>query len=407
MKKARRILIGILACIMFLAGMCMNASAAKESSDEEINGGTINVTSKIEVDGGSGDIEVTTESSRFYIDSAAIDNNSGNWKPGQIPKAKVILRASDGYRFSARVTVAKITVKGGDCTSVKRLDSGEALELTLRLKPVSGDLGVVEDVFWVSSTVGKGMWSKVDNAYAYQLKLYRENTMVKTIDKTTTTTFDFYPYMTKEGVYTFRVRAIPRNTDESSYLSAGEWQYSDEIYIDKALVADGSGQSNSANSGLSEPGQAGSSSPDSAHPQFGWAKDGSGWWYHENDGSFPVNRWSYINNKWYLFDMAGYMRIGWQKWNDKNYYLSVNGDMASGWLEDNKKWYYMGTDGAMQTGWVQLDGKWYYLMSDGVRAKDWNLIGKNWYYFYPETGVMASNSTIGSRNINNDGVWVQ
>lgn len=403
MKKVRRILIGLLACVLFLAGMCMSSSAAR-SDDEDINGASLSVTSKIAAGDGIGDIEVTTTSSRFTVVSASIKDATGTWKPGQIPKALVVLRAEDGYKFGASISTSKITVKGGDCTGVKRVESGKALEVTLRLKPVSGTLGEVEDAFWVSSTVGKAKWDKVENAYAYQLRLYRNNNLEKTIDKTTTTTYDFYPYMTKVGTYTFRVRAVPRNADESSYLSAGEWQYSDELFIDRTLVSNGGG----SDSGLSEPGVAagaGSSSPD--HPSFGWVKDTSGWWYHEQDGSFPVNRWSYIDNKWYLFDLAGYMKIGWQKLNDKYYYLTVNGDMVTGWLEDNKKWYYLGSDGTMQTGWVQWDGHWYYLMTDGVRATDWHLIGKKYYYFYPDTGIMASNTTIGSYILGADGVWVQ
>lgn len=44
-----------------------------------------------------------------------------------------------------------------------------------------------------------------------------------------------------------------------------------------------------------------------------WQKDGKGWWYREDDGSYPVNGWYWIDGdndgtaECYYFDKAGYM----------------------------------------------------------------------------------------------------
>lgn len=38
-----------------------------------------------------------------------------------------------------------------------------------------------------------------------------------------------------------------------------------------------------------------------------WKLDHVGWWWQEDDGSYPVNSWKEINGKWYYFDSIGYM----------------------------------------------------------------------------------------------------
>lgn len=38
-----------------------------------------------------------------------------------------------------------------------------------------------------------------------------------------------------------------------------------------------------------------------------WRQDNVGWWWQEDDGSYPVDEWQYINGKYYYFDKSGYM----------------------------------------------------------------------------------------------------
>lgn len=38
-----------------------------------------------------------------------------------------------------------------------------------------------------------------------------------------------------------------------------------------------------------------------------WKQDNIGWWYQNDDGSYPVNNWTKIDEKWYQFDGNGYM----------------------------------------------------------------------------------------------------
>ena len=38
-----------------------------------------------------------------------------------------------------------------------------------------------------------------------------------------------------------------------------------------------------------------------------WKQNNIGWWYVEENGSYPVNAWREVNGKWYYFDGVGYM----------------------------------------------------------------------------------------------------
>lgn len=38
-----------------------------------------------------------------------------------------------------------------------------------------------------------------------------------------------------------------------------------------------------------------------------WERDNTGWWYLEDDGSYPAAQWSFIDGEWYYFGDDGYM----------------------------------------------------------------------------------------------------
>ncbi len=81
-----------------------------------------------------------------------------------------------------------------------------------------------------------------------------------------------------------------------------------------------------------------------------WKQNETGWWYENEDGTYPVNSWVQVNGVWYFFNQEGYM--------------------STGWVLDNGNWYFTNSDGAMLTGWVVVDNKGYYLnpISDGYKG---------------------------------------
>ena len=125
-----------------------------------------------------------------------------------------------------------------------------------------------------------------------------------------------------------------------------------------------------------------------AETEAGWQHNGKGWWYRNEDGSYPKSQWMLIDGKWYHFDEKGYMQTGWIVSVGNWYYLKKNGAMTTGWSSINGKWFYFEPDGVMATGFKELNGKWYYLKKNGVMASGWMAIDGSWYYF-SANGVMS------------------
>lgn len=138
--------------------------------------------------------------------------------------------------------------------------------------------------------------------------------------------------MTVAGTYQFRVRAIPKDTEETAYITSSDWVYSDELDIDADEVCTLSGGA------VGGPDKADALTPS----QLGWIKDDEGWWYRNTDGTYPIGTWKNIDGRWYLFDFSGYMLTGWQQKDGNYYFLDMNGIMQTGWLQDSRKWYYLG-----------------------------------------------------------------
>lgn len=148
----------------------------------------------------------------------------------------------------------------------------------------------------------------------------------------------------------------------------------------------------------------------------GWKQNKNGYWWQENDYSYPKNQWKTIYGKQYHFNSGGYMDTDWTKvdgkWyylggkNDgakktywykvrgKYYWLGSNGVMRTGWQKVyNKKYYYLGgaNDGAMKTGWQKIGRYWYWLGNDGDMKSGWQTIYKKKYYLGgPNDGAMKT-----------------
>ena len=67
-----------------------------------------------------------------------------------------------------------------------------------------------------------------------------------------------------------------------------------------------------------------------------WKRNNVGWWWEEDNHSYPVNQWKTINGK--------------------NYYFNNRGYMVSGWNRIGGVWYYFGgaNDGAMKKNWKKF-----------------------------------------------------
>ena len=134
------------------------------------------------------------------------------------------------------------------------------------------------------------------------------------------------------------------------------------------------------------------SAPSPARKAGAWKRNGRGWWYRYEDGSYPADAAVVIDGVTYRFDAAGYMRTGWVKDQGAWYYHSSSGTQTTGWVFSGARWYYLSPDsGVMVTGWVQVGSTWYYLNpSDGAMVTGWLKEGGHWYYLQPASGAMVT-----------------
>lgn len=358
------------------------------------------------------------EGTYAYADSTKYSVESADWtassttdrvlEVGEEPKMTVSLTANGytsgdrEYIFRGGYSSSNVSIKGGTFVSARVKDSGYTLEVTVKLKGIGGEYPLPTRADWTGSGYGHAKWGYEDEADRdaasgyYDVSLYRGSTMVKRLEAFQGTSYNFYPYMTKAGSYSFKVRAVPGTESQKKYGKKSEWTQSDEIYLDKEHVSDGTGQGddNNVNSG----------------GKVGWIQDGGIWYYRYPDGTYQKNSWAKINDKWYLFDNDGKMLTGWQNRNGRYYYMEDSGAMLTGWIKSGEKWYFLNTipgdsEGAMWTGWLQLGDKIYYMDNSGAMLEGWNKVGDSWYYFYPSAGNKAVNTTIDGFYVDANGIW--
>ena len=225
--------------------------------------------------------------------------------------------------------------------------------------------------------------------------------IITKVADTTATTYDFYPYMTKAGNYTFRVRTIPHTENQHKYGKTSDWTESEEYRLEEDEVYTGTDY----NGGFYPV-------PDGIRPgEAGWYRDGEHWRYRYPDGTDMKNGWAVIQGRHYLFDMGGNMMTGWVQLPAGWYYLSASGEMLTGWQNINEVWYYFYEDpgaefyGRMaENTLVQRNGATVYVDGQGHIITGWVRIGDHWSYFYPD-GSMARNTVVETFYVDANGAW--
>lgn len=367
----------------------------------------------------------------YYLEDAEWLDNINSVSVGDEPRMKVYLSAKpreiDGdryntvYLFRGAYTSSNVRITNGSFLTAARRDSGYTLEVTLRIKPVKGQYDPPEDARW-SGSRGTARWTKSDNDSGYyDVICYRGSTVVKKLNSYRGTSYNFYPYMTKSGDYSYKVRAVAPQGVSSSVGKNSDWTESDSTYINDNEVSDGSGQTTSDENGT------GSSISGNTYPNgtgnenvAGWVKQDGYTYFRYPNGDTVKDGWLKLNEKYYMFDKQGHMLTGWQKnkygiW----FYMDPqNGEMKTGWLEDNGYWYFLNTtkddyEGCMVRGWWNYNGKRYYFNESGIMVTGWFQVDGKWYYFYPQGstdgayGYLASNTQIGAFYVDANGVWQQ
>ena len=406
MKKRKWIWTTALAAILMSVSK-MTAAAA----DRVITSVTIRVNSKLEpgstlpdigLDSGSvesGEISVSSSTNRYTVDRAEwVTSTSRTIEVGDRPEMKVWLRAGSEDYFKGTYRSSNVSVKSGDFVSAKREDS-DTLMVRIRVQAVKGNFAPPEDAYWKDNARGMARWEKPEDGDSgkYEVVLRRGSAKVHTVE-TTGTSYNFYPYMTTAGTYSFRVRTIAKTSADENYGKSSDWIESDELYIAKEDVSDGSGRTDVTVG-------------PTGNTLVGWQYQDNEWYYYYPDGTCQRDSWLNVNDRWYLFQADGKMLKGWQNRDGKTYFLSDNGDMHMGWIQAEGRWYYMNPVpgdyfGAMvKNQWAEVNGKTYYFNQDGIMVEGWYQVGEDWYYFYPGDGNKAVNTWIDTFYVDENGIW--
>lgn len=376
------------------------------------------------------DSYVTVPDNQYYtLDDAEWLDDIRSVKVGDEPRMKVYLSNSGYtiehsdydtvYSFRGSYNSSNVRVTNGEFISAAKRDGNETLEVTLRIKAIKGHYDEPEDVYWTSSR-GVAKWNAPENGSGYyDVVCYRGSTAVKRLNSYHGTSYNFYPYMTKAGEYTVRVRTVAPENVSSSVGKSSDWLESDYLYIEEDQVSDGSGQTDSDNNSGS-PAITGNAYPNGTGNAnvAGWVQSNGTWYFRYPNGELVRDGWLKLNDKYYMFDAEGRMLTGWQqnKYGVWFYMDKSSGEMKTGWLHDGGYWYYLNTtkdewEGCMVRGWWTLGDKKYYFNDSGIMVTGWFEIDGKWHYFYPEGstggayGYMAVNTDINGFHINQEGVW--
>lgn len=218
--KIRRIGMALAICFLML-GMPSEAEAAARP----IHTVSVKVNSKLEPGGRlpsigigtrslkDGEISVSGSNSKYHVTEAEwVDKGDKVIKAADEPRMKVTLEPADVGEdyFLASYKKSDVKVSGGTFVSARR--DGDALVVTIRVNGVKGEYDPPPDAFWHEDNLGEARWEKPENTSGYyEAQLLRDGRTVYKLAKVSGLRYNFYPYMTEKGMYSFKIRTIPED----------------------------------------------------------------------------------------------------------------------------------------------------------------------------------------------------
>ena len=408
--KPRKMLLSALTLVLLSAFSAVSVAAA---SKQKISSVRLNVKNRIEVGGSiardgvvlgepsKGELGVWVNADSYQLESVRVTGGSGDNLPvDTVISVEAVLRTTDSDRSFAQnfsEDNVHLSDNGVKVTELRR--SKTRLIVGLRFPGIKGDFAEPEEVSWKKGALGQASWREPSNTCgSYELVLRRGNDIVKRVFGVTGNSYNFYPYMTRSGNYSFRIRTEAKGGGKSSGFAESEF-----LKVNAAQVSNGQGAVWD---------QTGRGGDGSSIEKAGWIQNGGAWMYRFPDGSFKKDGFEKIEGKWYYFSSEGKMLTGWARAISGWYYFAKSGEMLTGWQDVNGKMYYLNPDsdsvtyGKMAANELIVDGsKCYYALADGQRAKGWVQLGNHWSYFYPESGEMARNTTVDTFYVDADGAW--
>lgn len=334
-KQGKKILTAALCAVCTLA-MAMTAMADPSPiSRLEI---TVNRAWNVGSIGAPG-IELPVGSG-LELKSTEYSQDVSTWVPGQTVQIKMTIGSTNPdkiFKDTYGRSVCKIIGNAKYVSAVRGVNDSSAV-VTVDYIP-SLQLGAPAKAGWSDGAKKRAVWTAVDYATNYQVKLYQGADLIKTLN-VGTNNVDFSPYMNEGTSYTYEVRAIVPTSDAREYIRDGEVVNSTDEIVEYTGGTNGY-----------------------------WYNDAAGNMYKDASGNFLNDGWRQLDGKWYYFQADGHAKRGWFQDNGTWYYTDENCVMKTGWVLVDSKWYYLDQSGAMKTGWINPErNKWYYLYEDGSMA---------------------------------------
>lgn len=209
---------------------------------------------------------------------------------------------------------------------------------TMAVPAWAAKVAVPQNVRWEDT---RACWDEAEDAYLYEIQLYRNGSKYGTEYNTSSISIDLSGSMREKGRYTFRVRVRDRITDEY-----GRYSETSSAYVqEEDLTPKKTTSTKRTTATTTKVETTKEENPGPGEATTSWKRDEKGWWYQNTDGTYLSGGWHQVNQKWYYFNGEGYMQTGW---------LTIEG-----------KQYYCSPDGARVDGWIQLDGGYYYFNEQG------------------------------------------
>lgn len=82
-----------------------------------------------------------------------------------------------------------------------------------------------------------------------------------------------------------------------------------------------------------------------------WKQNATGWWYQNDNGTYPMNGLKEIDHSWYYFDKTGYMKTGWYQFQNGWF-----GFTDSGSCMNPCDYNTLMPIGGPQKGWIEYSG---------------------------------------------------